>query len=109
MARLIQYAHYFTVDDVCDFAYDVQEGVVVGFTASYRAVIGGTWAVVARYDTCHGHLHVHKNWLVPDRRLQDLEDPARPRRDYAADLERARLDIFANWRTYRRRMERVLR
>lgn len=105
MARKTRIIQHLTSDDVLDAEFVLDRRRVLRFALNYRAVIRGRWVVVARYDTDHGHLHVHKNWLEPTRRIQDLEDPAALRGDYSAALDTAQRDLRENWQRYRQRME----
>lgn len=82
---------------------------LVGFVANYRAIIDDPWVEVARYDTCHGVLHVHRFWLPEESQILDLEDPFHRRKDYGEVLAIAENDLDSNWPEYRERMEVNLR
>lgn len=75
-----------------------------GFVLNYVATIDGEPVVVCRYDTCHGHLHVHHFWRTPPA-LVDLEDPTRASYGYEHQLDLVQRDLAANWRAYRARLE----
>ena len=91
-------------DDFLDVHLVIERRSVIGFSLNYTSVIGGEHRVVCRYDTCHGHLHVHRNWL--DRgEPEDLEDPAAGKSTYNEKLTLAERDLQENWRDYRAKME----
>ena len=90
--------------DLLDVRILVEKGRVVGFVLNYAAVIRGEERVVCRYDTCHGHLHVHRYWLRGGA-PQDLEPPGRAAPDYARMAGAAEADLAHNWRAYRAKME----
>lgn len=105
MSRSRAFEHYITPDDRIDIELIVDQGAVVDFTANYRARIGGRWVEVVRYDTAHGHLHVHRFWRPEPDRIDTLEPPDNPADDYSAALDRAEEDLVENWRAYRNLME----
>lgn len=84
-------------------------GALVGFTANYRARTGGRWVEVVRYDTDHGHLHLHRFWRTGTHEVEELEAPGHPTDDYTDDLEEAERDLVENRRRYREKMEDHLR
>ncbi len=100
-----EYEHYITPHDRVDITVDVEHGTVVDFTANYRARIQGQWIEVLRYDTAHGHLHVHRFWRDPPHQIEELEDPSNPKGRYGLDLTQAEKDLVENWRSYRSLME----
>ncbi len=108
MSTKREFEHYISPDDRVDIAIDVEAGTVRSFTANYRARFGERWVEVARYDTAHGHLHIHRFWREPEDQIEELEPPGNPKRAYGSDLDRAEEDLTANWRTYRRRMKEAL-
>lgn len=67
-------------------------------------MIHGVERVVVRYDTCHGHLHLHRYWIGGGL-ARDLEDPRSPMRSYAARLDAAEKDLRQNWQGYRAKIE----
>lgn len=103
------FEQYITGDDRLDIEIEVEAGKVLGFTVNYRARIDGRWEEVVRYDTAHGHLHVHRFWRPEGEQVEALDDPNDPKGVYNADLDAAEEDLVENWRTYRRRMERNLK
>lgn len=109
MATRRAFEHYITPDDRIDLELSIDAGQVVGFTANYRARIEGRWVEVVRYDTAHGHLHIHRFWREEGAQIEDLEDETEPGDPYGAELDRAEADLVAHWRVYRRRMEETLR
>lgn len=84
---------------------EIDAGTILNFSVNYRAQIGGEWVEVVRYDTAHGHLHVHRNWKEGDA-ITPLEDPEDPDPPYNEAFTKAEQDLKANWRTYRRKMAR---
>lgn len=96
-------------DDVAVLRLVVERGKVVEFALSYSAFIGGCEVDVVRYDTCHGHLHVHRMWLDPPNDRVALESPWGAKggttTDYTEAVEYAKNDLLANWRSYRSQME----
>ena len=91
-------------DDFLDVRLLVERGAVVGFILNYTAVIEGEEVVVCRYDTCHGHLHLHRSW-IRDGAPKDLEDPRAGKSTNNEKAKAAEADLRANWREYRARME----
>lgn len=109
MAKVKRYRVDITHKDAIDVEVRLDAGRVVGFAANYRAVIGGRWVEVVRYDTAHGHLHVHRSWRRAGHRVGPVEDPPSTAADYAWALKEAKMDLKRNWRRYRRHMEEALR
>lgn len=91
-------------DDFLDIHLVVERGSVIAFSLNYTSLIGGAYRVVCRYDTCHGHLHVHRRWLDRDQ-PEDLEPPTAGKTSYNEKLRLAEDDLQQNWREYRARME----
>lgn len=91
-------------DDFLDVRLFIERGSVVGFVLNYTAMIAGQERVVARYDTCHGHLHLHRYW-IRDGSPKDLEDPRKGKLTYADQVAAAEKDLQENWREYRAKME----
>lgn len=94
--------------NVIDVEIEIQDGQVLGFTLNYRAYIGGRWVEVVRYDTDHGHLHLHRNWRTGEDAVTPLEDPDAPAPPYNEAFTRAEIDLKANWERYRAKMERTV-
>lgn len=109
MATKRFFEHDISPDDRIDMELEVDAGDVVGFTANDRARIGGRWVEVVRYDTAHGHLHLHRFWRPEESQIETLEDPGSPKGIYNAELDQAEADLVENWQTYRHRMEESLR
>lgn len=109
MATKRAFEHYITPEDRIGVEIEVHAGDVVAFTVNYRARIRGRWVQVVRYDTAHGHLHVHRFWRDEDDQIENLDDPTRPKGVYNAELDAAEEDLVKHWPTYRRRMEESLR
>lgn len=97
-----------THEDVLDYDITIERGLVRAFSLNYRAPIGDAWVEVVRYDTEHGHLHVHRPWRGRDR-VETLENPQRPARAYNAALNEAEEDLYRNWERYRQRIEGAIR
>lgn len=91
-------------DDFLDIHLVVERGSVIAFSLNYTSLIGGDYRVICRYDTCHGHLHVHRYWLERDH-AEDLEDPAAGKSTYNDKLRLAERDLQQHWRDYRAKME----
>lgn len=108
MATKRAFEHYITPDDRIDVELEVHAGDVVTFTVNYRARIRGKWTEVVRYDTAHGHLHIHRFWRDEQGQIENLDDPGQPKGVYNAELDAAEEDLVENWRTYRQRMEEGL-
>jgi hypothetical protein len=89
-----------------DFSFRVEEGVVTEMSVNYTADIEGMPTEVIRWDTNHGHVHVHRFWEDGPAQVQDLEDPARPARSYNALLTEIEEDLKRNGAAYRARMEK---
>ena len=83
----------------------ILEGRVIGLVIQYEAYINDQLVPIVRYDTSHGYLHRHRFWLPPRSRMDDLESPDWPARDYTGQVNLARADLVKNWRTYRKRVE----
>lgn len=98
-----------TPTDVVDYDLEVSRGKVLSFSLSYRSLEGERWLEVIRYDTDHGHLHVHRGWLRGPEAVEALEDPRRPSPDYRAALAAAERDIRDHWERYRDLVEASLR
>lgn len=101
--------------NVIDVEIEIQDGQVLGFSLNYRAFIGGRWVEVVRYDTDHGHLHIHRNWRKGQDAVTPLEDPDAPAPHpdapappYNEAFTRAEADLKANWQRYRAKMERMV-
>lgn len=109
MATKRAFEHYITPADRIDVELEVHAGDVVAFTANYRARIAGRWLEVVRYDTAHGHLHIHRFWREAGDRIENIDDPSQPKGVYNAELDAAEDDLVQNWRTYRQQMEEGLR
>ncbi|MBI4393314.1 MAG: hypothetical protein HY556_05890 [Euryarchaeota archaeon] len=97
-----------SLDDVIDVAIRTQRGRVLSFALNYRARIGGAWHEVARYDTCHGYVHLHRAWLPEQDRVTTMAREKRSTRLKVA-LQEARSDILENWTIFRERVEAALR
>lgn len=91
-------------EDVAVLRLVVDRGKVTRFAIHYRALIRGTEVDVVRYDTCHGHLHVHRMWLDPPNDVVALEKPGTTT-DYTRAVEDAKRDLLTNWKAYRAQME----
>jgi len=91
-----------TDEDVLDVWFDVDGGHVVAFSVNYRALLGGEWMEVIRYDTSHGALHIHEFWPRGIERIIKLE--ARRASDYTTALAHAMHDLEERWKTYRSRI-----
>lgn len=105
MATKRSFEHYIRPDDRVDIELAIDRGRVTDLTVNLRSRIDDRWVEVARYDTAHGHLHLHRFWRPEDDRIETLEDPDDPQGTDDTALGRAEQDLLDNWRTYRRRME----
>jgi hypothetical protein len=103
MADEVSWREQLSEEDFLDITITRDEGRIIGFVLNYAAVIDGDIIEICRYDTCHGHLHVHRRWLADDS-PRDLENPKRPGRSYLDRLEARHADLHQNWRAYRARM-----
>jgi hypothetical protein len=95
-----------TEEDVLRCELTIDDGKVTRMTLQYEADIKGEWREVVRYDTSHGFLHRHRFWLPPGRQIDAREDSDDPVDDYTQAFERAKKDLTANWRRYRKLMQR---
>jgi hypothetical protein len=91
--------------NVLDVTMEIDDGHVVAFSVNYRARIREEWVEVVRYDTAHGHLHVHENWKAGEDAITSLEDEDDPDPPYNDALTYAEEDLKANWQEYREKME----
>lgn len=107
MPRIRAFEHYVTPDDRVDIRVKVESGDVVDFSANYRARIDDEWVEVVRYDTAHGHLHLHRFWRPEEDEVETLDARSRDgaTEDYGPELEEAEEDLVENWRSYRKQME----
>lgn len=79
---------------------------IVFFKINLSATLGDETIEVCRYDTCHGHLHVHRFWLPLDQQTKDLEDPKHRFPSYVEAFAAAAKDLEDNWDDYRERMKK---
>ncbi len=84
-----------------------QAGRLAGFVCQLEADDGEHVVPVVRYDTSHGHLHVHKYWLSEEREVKDMEDPDSPAIDYTTHLDEALDDLVENHHDYVARVKRA--
>lgn len=96
-------------EDQLDIELRIIRGRVEGFTINYRAVVQGSWREIVRYDTSHGHLHLHRFWLPAHERITPLEDPRRPKPPYDWALKHSEEDLISNWEVYKHRFEASLK
>lgn len=101
MSQRTRFIRHLTTEDLVDVELDLHQGRVVGFRVNYRAYLHNTWVEIARYDTRHGRLHLHRFWLDSDEQVLDLEPQNRSTRDYGARFTQAVEDISENWTAYR--------
>lgn len=92
--------------DFLDFSFLVERGEVTELSVNYTALIDGRHQEVIRWDTNHGHLHVHRFWLGPAEQVEDLEDPGDPKKAYKAALTSIERELRLRHEDYRRKMER---
>lgn len=106
MSRVRTFVVEFTPRDEVDFRIETERGTVQSFALNYRGRIQGRWREILRYDTAHGHLHVHRFWRRADRVIERLDDDV-PGPPYDRQLQLAHEDLRANWRSTRRAFERT--
>jgi len=98
----------FSDEDWLVVELNVVRGKVKGFVLNYVAHVGDRIREVVRYDTDHGHLHLHRFWMDERRQTLDLEDRERPSDDYGGVFSTAAADLRANWSQYRGRLKERL-
>ena len=104
MAREIQWhLPLAKAGDVIVLRLVIERGSVIDFALHYQASFDGDELTVLRYDTCDGHLHVHRMWLDPPNDRVTLETARSA--DYTEAVEAAKEDVLANWKSYRAKME----
>jgi len=106
MARVTAFEFPVTPEDILDIHMTIDSRKITRFSMNLRCRIKGDWVEVARYDTEHGALHVHRNFLPKKDQVRNLE--RRHRKDHARALDLAKADLVMNWKRYRAQMEAML-
>ena len=93
-----------TLEDILEVHLELEGTDLVNFSIQYKAFIKGEWRQVIRYDTAHGHLHVHKAWKggkgEPLPQLHGIP--------YKASLPWVKNDLKENWERYRKKVEETI-
>lgn len=93
-----------TLEDILEVHLELEGRELKNFSIQYKAFIKGKWRAVIRYDTAHGHLHVHRGWrggeIEPLPQLQGLP--------YKSSLPWVKDDLKKNWEKYRTLVEDTL-
>lgn len=92
--------------DFLDFSFQVEGGTVTELSVNYTANLDGRLVEVIRWDTNHGHVHVHRFWEDEAEQVEDLEDPKSPTRSYNRLLAEIEADLKRNGPSYRAKMQR---
>ncbi|MGB0652377.1 MAG: DUF7718 family protein [Thermoplasmatota archaeon] len=92
--------------DVLDLRRVVNGDRLLEWTVQYRIRWRDGWAVVVRYDDCHGGRHRHDFWRSPPEQRQPLDAPGTSLSEL---FDAARDDLLANWQQYRTAMVDHLR
>lgn len=90
-----------TIEDVLDWEVRRERNLVTHFSINYRTFRSGRWLEVCRYDTCHGYLHIHRQWRKPSEQAQDLTAKRIGVGNYHMALAAASRDLENNWKRYK--------
>lgn len=90
-----------TIEDVLDWEVRREKNLVTFFSINYRTVQHDRWLEVCRYDTCHGYLHIHRQWREPAEQVERLTAKPIAVRNYRVALAAAGRDLDKNWKRYK--------